>query len=87
MAQTATRPVTRMRNPASSTRPCSRGRIRSQVNNGPVTIYNAAQSWSELPGDRHGVSANASETKPTKILAVFVVDTNKKQLTTPDTLN
>ena len=59
------------------------GAIRSQVNDGPVTIYNAGQSWSELPGDRHSVSANASQTKPAKILAVFVVDTNDKQLTTP----
>src|SRR5215510_8429224 len=59
------------------------GAIRSQVNDGPVTIYNAGQSWSELPGDHHVVSANASETKPAKILAVFVVDTNEKQLTTP----
>src|SRR3954451_4802729 len=52
------------------------GAIRSQVNNGPVTIYNADQSGSELPGARHTVSANASETKPAKILAVFVVDTS-----------
>src|SRR4051794_36733822 len=59
------------------------GAIRSQVNDGPVTIYNAGQSWSELPGDRHSVSANASATKPAKILAVFVVDTDQKQLTTP----
>src|SRR6185437_8870935 len=33
------------------------GAIRSQVNNGPVTTYTAGQSWSEVPGDRHGVSA------------------------------
>ena len=59
------------------------GAIRSQVNNGPVTTYEAGQSFSELPGDRHRVSANASETKPAKILAVFVVDTNDKQLTSP----
>ena len=59
------------------------GAIRSQINDGPVTIYNTGQSWSELPGDRHSVSANASETKPAKILAVFVVDTNEKELTTP----
>ena len=59
------------------------GAIRSQVNDGPVTTYKAGQSFSELPGDRHGVSANASETKPAKILAVFVVDTSEKQLTTP----
>ena len=45
------------------------GAIRSQVNDGPVTTYEAGQSFSELPGDRHGVSANASETKPAKLLA------------------
>src|SRR3954468_5776405 len=59
------------------------GAIRSQVNDGPVTTYQAGQSFSELPGDRHGVSANASETKPAKLLAVFVVDTNETELTIP----
>jgi quercetin dioxygenase-like cupin family protein len=59
------------------------GAIRNQVNDGPVTIYEAGQSWSELPGDRHGVSANASQTKPAKLLAVFVVDTNETELTIP----
>jgi quercetin dioxygenase-like cupin family protein len=34
------------------------GGIRSQVNDGPVTTYEAGQSFSELPGDRHGVSAS-----------------------------
>ena len=48
------------------------GAIRSQVNDGPVTTYKAGQSFSEMPGDRHGVSANASETQPAKLLAVFV---------------
>jgi quercetin dioxygenase-like cupin family protein len=59
------------------------GSIRSQVNDGPVTTYEAGQSFTELPGDRHRVSANASETKPAKLLAVFVVDTNETELTTP----
>jgi quercetin dioxygenase-like cupin family protein len=59
------------------------GAIRSKVNNGPVTTYEAGQSFSELPDDRHAVSANASETKPAKLLAVFVVDTNETQLTIP----
>ena len=45
------------------------GAIRSQVNDGPVTTYEAGQSFSELPGDRHGVSANASETKPSSRIA------------------
>jgi quercetin dioxygenase-like cupin family protein len=59
------------------------GAMRSQVNGGPVTTYKAGQSFSEMPGDRHGVSANASKTKPVKLLAVFVVDTNETELTVP----
>lgn len=59
------------------------GAIRSQVNDGPVTTYKAGESFSELPGDVHRVSANASETKPARLLAVFVVDTNEKELTIP----
>jgi quercetin dioxygenase-like cupin family protein len=48
-----------------------------------VTIYKTGQSFSELPGDRHRLSANASETEPAKLLAVFVVDTNETELTIP----
>jgi quercetin dioxygenase-like cupin family protein len=59
------------------------GAIRSQVNDGPVTIYKAGESFSELPGDSHSVSANASDTEPAKLLAVFVVDTSETELTTP----
>jgi quercetin dioxygenase-like cupin family protein len=59
------------------------GEIRSQVNDGPVTTYQAGQSFSELPGDRHRVSANASKTKPARLLAVFVLDTTETELTTP----
>ena len=60
------------------------GAIKSQVNDGPVTIYRAGESFSELPGDHHAVSENASTTEPAKLLAVFVVDTNETNLTTPD---
>jgi len=59
------------------------GAIRSQVNDGPVKVYKAGENFSEMPGDRHGVSANASETKPAKLLAVFVVDSSQKELTFP----
>ncbi|HEY5204561.1 MAG TPA: cupin domain-containing protein [Roseiarcus sp.] len=59
------------------------GAIRSKVNDGPEKVYEAGQSFSEMPGDRHGVSANASDTKPAKLLAVFVVDTDEKELTIP----
>ena len=59
------------------------GEIRSQVNDGPVTVYKTGQNFSEMPGDRHVVSANASATKPAKLFAVFVLDTNETELTIP----
>ena len=59
------------------------GEIKSQVNDGPVKVYRAGENFSENPGDRHAVSANASNTKPAKLLAVFVVDTGETNLTTP----
>ncbi|WP_223843477.1 MULTISPECIES: cupin domain-containing protein [Sinorhizobium] len=59
------------------------GAIRSQVNDGPEKVYKAGESWSEMPGDRHSVSANDSETAPAKLLAVFVVDTDQRELTYP----
>jgi len=55
------------------------GATRSQINDGPVTVYRAGESFSELPGDHHGVSANASTTEPAKLLAVFVVDTDETE--------
>src|SRR4026208_2552531 len=59
------------------------GATRTRVNDAPVRTYKTGQSFSELPGDRHVVSANASNTKPAKLLAVFVVDTNETELTIP----
>jgi quercetin dioxygenase-like cupin family protein len=59
------------------------GAIRSQVNDGPVKVYKAGENFSELPGDRHGVSANESTTDPAKLLAVFVVDSAEKELVYP----
>jgi len=59
------------------------GEISSQVNDGPVKTYKAGESFSELPGDRHSVSANASQTNPAKLLAVFVLDTKETELVLP----
>jgi quercetin dioxygenase-like cupin family protein len=59
------------------------GTIASQVNDGAVITYRVGESFSELPGDRHVVSANASKTQPAKLLAVFVVDTKDEPLTKP----
>ncbi|MFO1039016.1 MAG: cupin domain-containing protein [Geminicoccaceae bacterium] len=59
------------------------GAVVSQINDGPETTFEAGQSFAEHPGDRHGVSRNASATEPAKLLAVFVVDTNEKDLVLP----
>ena len=59
------------------------GAIRTSVNDGPVVTYRAGQNFPEMPGDRHTLDENASTTEPAKLLAVFVVDTNEKELLTP----
>lgn len=60
------------------------GRIRSQVDDQPVRVYGVGQSWSEDPGAHHRVSANASDTEPARLLAIFVVDGAEKVMTKPD---
>jgi quercetin dioxygenase-like cupin family protein len=59
------------------------GKIESQVNDGPSRVYRTGESFYETPGSRHSVSRNASKTEPAKLLAVFVVDTDDKELTIP----
>ncbi len=60
------------------------GAIRSKVNDEPEKVYRVGESFAEVPGDHHGVSANDSNTQPARLLAVFVVDTDEKNLVTPD---
>jgi len=60
------------------------GAVRIQVNDGPIRTYHAGENWTEMPGDHHRVSANASATQPARILAVFVVDDADRLLTIPD---
>lgn len=59
------------------------GEIESKVNGGETRVFKAGQSWSEPPGATHSISRNPSKTRPAKLLAVFVVDTDDKALTTP----
>jgi len=59
------------------------GSIESKVNDGSTRVYKAGESWSEPPGASHPISRNVSKTTPAKLLAVFVVDTDDKELTTP----
>jgi quercetin dioxygenase-like cupin family protein len=59
------------------------GAIRSKVDDGPVTVYEAGESWLEPPGAAHSVSANASASEPARLLAVFVAE-DGAELTTFD---
>ncbi|ARN80495.1 cupin domain-containing protein [Methylocystis bryophila] len=60
------------------------GEVRSSVNGEPPRIFRAGEHWTENPGDVHGVSENASKTKPAKLLAIFVLDSDDNDLTRPD---
>lgn len=60
------------------------GAIRSQVDDEPVKVYQAGENFYEMPGSRHGVSENASDSEPASLLAVFIVDSQDNPLTAPD---
>ena len=60
------------------------GAVRSQVDDGPVRVYHAGESFIEKPGAHHMISENASATEPAKMLAIFVVDSEAGPLSTPD---
>jgi quercetin dioxygenase-like cupin family protein len=60
------------------------GEIRSQVDDGPARVYRPGEAWFESPGAHHRVSANASDTEPARLLAVFIVDAADEPLTIPD---
>lgn len=60
------------------------GRIRSQVDDEPVRVYEPGEVWFEKPGAHHRVSENASATDPARLLAVFIVDAADERATIPD---
>jgi quercetin dioxygenase-like cupin family protein len=59
----------------------TKGEIRSQLGGGPVETFAVGQTFFEPPGSTHLVSANASNTEPAELIAVFVADEGA-QLTT-----
>jgi quercetin dioxygenase-like cupin family protein len=60
------------------------GAIETQVEGEAPKIVKAGESFYETPGAHHLISRNASKTAPARLLAVFVVDTDDRALTTPD---
>jgi quercetin dioxygenase-like cupin family protein len=60
------------------------GTVRSQVEGEPARDYHAGESWYEAPGAHHVQARNMSTSQPARFLAVIVVDSNDKPLTTLD---
>ena len=69
------------RHAGSVTAYITKGEIRSQLGGGPVETFQVGQSFFEPPGATHLVSANASNTEPAELIAVFIADEGA-QLTT-----
>jgi quercetin dioxygenase-like cupin family protein len=69
------------RHAGSVTAYITKGEIRSQLGGGPLETFGVGQSFFEPPGATHLVSANASNTEPAELIAVFVADEGA-QLTT-----
>jgi quercetin dioxygenase-like cupin family protein len=60
------------------------GSIRSQVNDEQTRIYQTGEAFYEEPGSHHRVSENASDSEPASLLAIFIVDSQDRPVTTPD---
>ena len=69
------------RHAGSVTAYVTKGEIRSQLGGGPVEVFKVGQTFFEPPGSTHMISANASNTEPAELVAVFVADEGA-QLTT-----
>jgi len=69
------------RHAGSVTAYVTKGEIRSQLAGGPIETFKVGQSFFEPPGATHLVSANASNSEPAELIAVFVADEGA-QLTT-----
>ena len=50
------------------------GTVRSQIDGQPLREYSAGETWTEPPNAHHVVSANASKTKPARLMAYVIAD-------------
>jgi quercetin dioxygenase-like cupin family protein len=58
------------------------GEIVSKVGDGPEKTFKTGEMFIETPDELHGVSRNASSTRPARLLAMLLTEKGK-QLTTP----
>lgn len=55
------------------------GEFLSGMNGNPPQVYKPGDSFVERPGCHHTVGDNNSDTKPARVMAVFIVDTTVLQ--------
>jgi len=59
------------------------GEFRFQITGEPERILRAGDIFCEPPGVTHLVSESASASKPARVLAIVIADSEKKKLTEP----
>lgn len=47
-----------------------------RMNNDPMKVIKAGETWYEAPGCHHRISDNASKTEPATLFATLVLDTD-----------
>lgn len=62
----------------------TKGQVRSQLKGGPLETFEVGQSFFEPPGATHLVSANANNSEPAELIAVFVADEDAELTTLLD---
>ncbi|MGV9375847.1 cupin domain-containing protein [Nonomuraea sp. NPDC003707] len=54
------------------------GTFRSQIGGEPVRTFHEGEHWVEPPGAHHVLTENTSQTKPAKLLVIFISNTGDK---------
>ncbi|GLI79516.1 hypothetical protein PoHVEF18_007853 [Penicillium ochrochloron] len=52
------------------------GTLLNKMNNDPMKVIKAGETWYEAPGCHHRISDNASKTEPATLFATLVLDTD-----------
>lgn len=53
------------------------GSVLNKMNDDPMTLKNAGDSWYEAPGCRHRISNNASQAEEASLIASLILETEK----------
>lgn len=59
------------------------GAVRSQLDDGPAKVYRTGEDWYEAPNAHHKVTENVSNSRPARLLVVFIAP-NGAPLKVPD---